>query len=75
MSNINVYKGVLKPRVFHVSRYDLICTRNLIRNWIEKFAKVKEIEEICTNSENRSFRTYKVTIEHIYYKEFMTSSN
>ncbi|RNA12737.1 hypothetical protein BpHYR1_033930, partial [Brachionus plicatilis] len=74
-SEVKSLRAVTKPYDYYVGQWSMRTTPDILKQYINKFAKVIGIVELSTHVERRYFRAYKVSVESFCAEAMLTSSN
>ncbi|RNA14024.1 hypothetical protein BpHYR1_015398 [Brachionus plicatilis] len=75
ISNVKCFSAVSKPYHYYVGKFRMATTADILRTHISKFEKVIRIQELSTHIGNRTFRTFKVSVESYSSTAMLTCSN
>jgi hypothetical protein len=75
ISSIKELSAASKPYYFYTSNWSLESNTDVIGKYISGFAKLLNIEELCTSKKQRRFKSFKVAVESYSYNAMMCESN
>jgi hypothetical protein len=75
ISDVKALRAVSRPFFYYTGQWSPKTTSNDIRDYISKFSKVLNVEELSTHIEQRRHKSFKLTVESFCQEEMMNPSN